>query len=101
MPFGRHKGERLEDLDDDYLRWLAGLDDLREPLKSAVKAEWESRIFASDEPAVSYGLADELISAGVRSLAKKYHPDLGGDTERMQAVNACADWLRSQVRALG
>jgi hypothetical protein len=23
MPFGKHKGERLEDLDSGYLRWLA------------------------------------------------------------------------------
>jgi len=23
MPFGKHEGERLEDLDDGYLRWVA------------------------------------------------------------------------------
>ena len=23
MPWGKHKGEQLEDLDDGYLRWIA------------------------------------------------------------------------------
>ena len=23
MPFGKHKGEQLEDLDDGYLQWIA------------------------------------------------------------------------------
>lgn len=33
----------------------------------------------------------ELIEAGRRALAKKYHPDLGGSEEMMKAVNAVAD----------
>jgi hypothetical protein len=42
----------------------------------------------------------ELAAAGVRTLAKKYHPDCGGDNSRMAAVNQAAEWLRSQARGL-
>lgn len=33
-------------------------------------------------------IALELIHAGFKKIAAKYHPDLGGDTERMQRLNA-------------
>ena len=39
VPFGKHKGKRLGDLLDEdpaYLDWLSGLEDLREPMASAV-----------------------------------------------------------------
>ncbi len=36
-------------------------------------------------------LYQELIDAGRRALAKKYHPDAGGSEETMKAVNAVAD----------
>jgi hypothetical protein len=39
MPFGRYRGWSLDELPDDYLEWLDGLDDLREPLRSAVARE--------------------------------------------------------------
>lgn len=35
----------------------------------------------------------EVIAAGRKALARKYHPDTGGDVKRMQALNSCADWL--------
>jgi hypothetical protein len=36
MPFGKHKGLPVAELPVDYLGFLAGLDNLREPLRSAV-----------------------------------------------------------------
>ena len=42
-------------------------------------------------------LAAELVATGRRVLAKKHHPDAGGDTATMQTVNAVALWLRGQV----
>jgi hypothetical protein len=32
-------------------------------------------------------LVDEIVDAGVRTLAKTYHPDVGGDTEKMKGIN--------------
>ena len=40
MPFGKYRGETLSFIlakDARYLDWLRGLDDLREPLKSAIE----------------------------------------------------------------
>lgn len=44
MPFGQHKGERLEALPSDYLLWLGCLDDLRQPLLGHVLKEMARRI---------------------------------------------------------
>jgi hypothetical protein len=40
MPFGRHKGVALTDLNASYLNWLGTkLDELRDPLRGAIAAE--------------------------------------------------------------
>lgn len=40
MPFGKHKGEDIEDLPDDYLLWMAeNLDD-----KPALQTEAENQL---------------------------------------------------------
>ena len=47
MPFGKFKGQPLTVLDDPYLLWLLLLDDLRDPLLTAVHAEADRRMAAS------------------------------------------------------
>ena len=39
MPFGKHKGVPLREIDDAYLLWLAGRSGLREPLRTYLR--WE------------------------------------------------------------
>src|SRR5262245_56536135 len=103
MPFGKFKGVLLVDLPDEYLRWLRTLNDLREPLRAGVEAEWEPR-FA--EPTIAGDplpddvkpMALEIVTAGYRQMARDHHPDRGGETRVMQLINAAADWLRRQVR---
>src|ERR1700739_2734609 len=106
MPFGRFRGTPITDLPSWYLRWLDNLPDLRDPLASAVRVEVERRTAEEEtepepEPEPTYRpddacpnpkLADELIGAGVRSLARRYHPDvIGGSNERMRDVNLTAE----------
>jgi hypothetical protein len=101
MPFGKFKGVLLEDLPDPYLAWLAGLDDLREPLSTAVADEYRDRF--GEDTAVPAGVrdaGDAIVSAGYRVLAARHHPDHGGQTAAMQDVNAAAAWLRRQLRSL-
>lgn len=45
MPFGKHKGKLLADLDDDYLTWLHNEAELREPLATKVREEVDRRNF--------------------------------------------------------
>jgi len=41
------------------------------------------------------GAPAELVEAARRVLAKRAHPDMGGDEETMRAINAAADLLLS------
>ena len=44
MPFGKHKGELLENLPTDYIQWLLGnLEDLREPLNTELQNQLDLR----------------------------------------------------------
>jgi hypothetical protein len=100
MPFGKHRGKSLQTLPDDYLQWLVGNVELREPLRSAVYDELDrrrppqsKRLRTCPHP----GVAVELIGCGLRSLARRYHPDAGGSHDRMVEVTAAADWLRERI----
>ena len=102
MPFGKFKGVYIHDLPFDYLTWVHNLDNLREPLLSAI----ENEVHARTEP-VNGGkpldpdvraMVEELVSTGYRKLAQVHHPDHGGETRTMQLVNAAAEWLRAAVR---
>jgi len=107
MWFGKFKGVELKDLSDDYLGWLMGLDDVREPLRSAIEAAWRRRIDVPRTIELSAGaaeVAEELVTAGYRALAKRLHPDHGGTVDAMtelnEAVAALRSWLREQTGAV-
>lgn len=100
MPFGKHRGTRIDKLTTNYIFWLLDNIDLREPLKSALEAEHERRLFTQENDTVNSSIVDELVSAGLRVLSKKYHPDVGGDHGAMVELNRCADWLKQQARRI-
>lgn len=84
MPFGKFKGRDLRQVPDDYLDWLFFDIALREPLRSAVRREISKREGVDYTPAATEA---GHIKRVYRELAFKYHPDHGGSTEAMQAVN--------------
>lgn len=107
VPFGKFRGVLITELPDHYLEWLGCLSSLREPLRSAVQAEVERRRPRPNSYACSIRdgcpdpeVANQLISAGLRTLARQHHPDLGGSPQKMTAVNTAAEWLRRRVRSL-
>jgi uncharacterized protein (DUF3820 family) len=107
MPFGKFSGVELDELPDAYLRWLLSIEITNDLLAAELQLEAEARGFftkargrAPRSAAPAREVVDELVGAGLRSLARKYHPDCGGDTRRMQEVTGAADWLRQQARAL-
>jgi hypothetical protein len=108
MPFGKFRGERLEDLPYSYLEWLHELDDLHEPLRSHLNRVWRERFDEEeseapprqtpppDFPDEERALVRELLEAGYRTLALKYHPDCGGSTQAMQRLNTLMNKLRNR-----
>lgn len=103
MPFGKYRGVEIADLPDDYLSWLLSLgDDLRQPLRWAIIAEWRSRqqpmgaVKALPPPVKT--MAEEMVKVGYRTLAHLHHPDHGGNSEAMVTVNLAAEVLRDYLR---
>lgn len=80
MPFGKHKGTNIEDIDDGYLQWLLETE-LREPLLGQIEAELETRRkkAAAPMPAPTIhfpahleDFAEAIILAGFRECGIKY-----------------------------
>lgn len=102
MKFGKYRGVLIADLPDEYLIWLRNLEDLREPLRSAVTAEWRARfapiVGVPPLPNDVRAMTQELVATGYRALAQRHHPDHGGKGRNMQLVNAAAEWARRVLR---
>jgi hypothetical protein len=119
MPFGRYKGLEVYELPTDYLDWLWSNVTLWGNLEYDVERELRDRgrgrrkrgrdrencgrrRATADSLTVSVKPADtdllcELIDAGYRALAKKHHPDTGGEAEAMRRLNRLAEELRNQI----
>ena len=106
MPFGKYRGQQVENLPDSYLEWLHELDDLRGRLRRAVDSEWHFRretkspdqhVPACDLDSADRALLAELVRAGYRALALKYHPDTGGNAETMLRLNRLVVVLRESL----
>jgi len=75
MPFGKYRGELLEDLPHSYLAWLHELPSLRKPLQSAVNGVWSER-FDEDQrdlpipefPDEERALIRQILEAGERKM---------------------------------
>lgn len=48
---------------------------------------------------VNLAVAEEILGAGVRSLARRRHPDVaGGSGEKMKTINAVRDQILERLR---
>jgi hypothetical protein len=119
MPFGQYKGWEIEKRPNSYLRWLLRTVLLSRWLHDAVSEEYRRRADQYDSrdhhqdrtppPAAGPGirlrpdevpLAQRVFDAGYRSVARRIHPDVGGDVNEMARLNALADSVRNQIDAL-
>ena len=91
MPFGKYKDWPVAALPKHYLWWLWCNMDLREPLRSEVRQVLKTGTDAMRDKAAS------IIFSGHRALAKKYHPDHGGNHEDMLALNEAKSWLLAKI----
>lgn len=81
--------------------WLLSLDDLREPLASAVHEEAVLRGLLPGSSLQRFipTMASQLVELGFRTLAQRVHPDRGGTDAAMRDAIAARDWLREVVGA--
>jgi hypothetical protein len=108
MPWGKFRGWLLTDITSSYLCWVLESAEYASPvLRAAIQDVLQTRFgspTSAPPPPPRRGacpdtsLASEIVSAGVRTLAKRHHPDVGGDTATMQKLNATADWLKGTVQ---
>jgi Putative quorum-sensing-regulated virulence factor len=110
IPFGKNKGKALDRVPEDYVKWLAGLDNLREPFKTAV-AEEVKKCAGKPSSAATHTaptptpyssgcpqpkIALELIDAGARAVYGRLA--LFGEETKKSQIDACIAWLRKQVQ---
>ena len=91
MPFGKYKGEDVEDLPESYLRWLTSIDlygSLREAVYEAL---------GKPDPQKQLPAQIQLV---YKQIAKRWHPDTGGSDEAMTAVNEFYEELQKQTKVL-
>src|SRR5262245_31996949 len=100
MPFGKYRNVDTADLPEHYLVWLLDWPPLRDPLRSVVENELRRRegLRARAPVKIDGALADQIVRAGVRQLAKAVHPDAGGDEDQMTRINVTADLIRELVQ---
>jgi len=96
MPFGKYRGETVDDLDTNYLMWLWANVRLREPLLSEVRRVLYPDTGRSSLPSV------DVVKATYRELSRKYHPDRYGEQGHLAqcAINEFYERL-SQREAYG
>ena len=97
MPFGRHKGMRLDKVPPDYLVWFLDNVDLsnRPTLRYEIRVQLEletPRSRSNPQPkSATNGKAldiEPVLNAWLRSLALDFHPyRRGGSHEAMTAIN--------------
>jgi hypothetical protein len=108
MPWGKYQGMLLSEIESGYLVWVAeSADHVKPDLYDAIIEELRSRFGGSPPPPPPSSpwrtpcpdpvLATRVVSAGLHALARQHHPDVGGDTQTMQKLNAVAEWLKATV----
>jgi hypothetical protein len=106
MRFGKYKGIDIARVPDDYLTWLMDTTTVWADTRAAASREWDRRYpevvvetkLLLEFPPDLMGVAREMLVAGYRTCAKKYHPDGGaGNEELMKRVNLVMEIMNEAI----
>jgi hypothetical protein len=106
MAFGKHRGKRFEDIPASYLEWalgeldFAGRQWLRRAMESELLRRFPEEDARSDDPKarVPPDAMSDLLHRWYRQVCLRYHPDRGGSTEIMQAMNDAYQTLQKMLK---
>ena len=92
LSFGKYKGVPIAQIPSPYLLWLV---ESMESDAADIRTELERRRQAEES---DMSMAEKIVQAGYRELAKRHHPDAGGSDTAMREVNAAVETLREMLR---
>jgi hypothetical protein len=96
MPWGRYRYWDLEQVPDSYLLWVLDCCEKVSPtLREAICRRLGVRQGAAREAPIPDW--DEVLRTWYRQLVLDFHPDRGGSTAAVQAVNEAYHRLRKMV----
>lgn len=97
FPFGKYKGHRLEDIPPSYLVYALKEFDLPIELMNSIKDTIikDLGLEKIKDPFISTEININQVDYIYKKLAKKYHPDMGGNNETMKAINEFREELYS------
>lgn len=90
LKFGKYKDWDIEQVPDDYVDFMIQ--------SQTIWIEERRRRDLIRESELSW--VEKVIKAGQRDLAKRHHPDHGGSTAEMQAINAAVAQLMELLEHL-
>jgi hypothetical protein len=98
MPFGKYKGNELEDIPDDHLVWvLDNVSDMGMGLRRAI----EACLGLAPTPQSAVPDVAPKIRARIddcyRQMCRRFHPDHGGTNDQQIVVNECFDAIRKAI----
>ena len=104
MPFGKYQGQSVYDIPIDYIYWLKNnaslfgeLEDIvDERIEKAEQEQYEEAQRENSQLVTAFEMG--LLKTIYRRIAMKWHPDQGGSTQAMPAVNEFYDELRVAVQ---
>ena len=120
MPFGKHRGMPLAEVDGDYLHWLLTLENLSDTLRRGVQEELREREEASrcqprptavdeqqlrqaaeagarrEAAAADMEVALEIVTAGAGDMLKV----LADDPDAVRMIKATKSWLQDTAYRL-
>lgn len=85
--FGKYKGYEMKDVPEDYIEWMIANS---EKTISTYQAELDRRRLVEEG---SLSMVEKIAQAGYRELAKKFHPDHGGDPADFRSLQAAKEQL--------
>jgi uncharacterized protein (DUF3820 family) len=96
MPWGKFKGQRIIDLPPNYLTYSLIEFDLPIELRQLMIKVLLQHIDPYNQINSFENIESEKVKNVYKKLCLKYHPDKGGNTEAMQAINDFRRMLNEQ-----